>query len=572
MTERQEALEAIRREPHVSALVVGGGIIGAGLFRELALQGIDCLLVDRGDFSCGTSAGPSRMIHGGLRYLEFGEFPLVREAVRERNLLLKNAPHYIRPLPTTIPIVSWVSGLGSVIKRMLGLGGKRPPHRGALLVKIGLTIYDILGRRHRSMPRHSFATRRRALARRPGLMPETICTATYYDAWVSYPERLCLELLLDGEALCPRARAVNYLSLTKGSGEGPADAVELRDELTGEELTVRPKVLVNATGAWVDSTNRLLGHETRMIDGTKGAHLVLDNDELLKALRGEMLFYETPDGRVSVALPWLGKALIGSTDIRVHDPDEARCEDDEIEYMLNAIRVAFPRLRVDRSQILSFFSGIRPMAASDASQTVQMSRAHRCNVIAPTGGTRFPVYCMVGGKWTPFRIFAEHVADSVLEHLGRERRAGSDLLAIGGGREYPGSDIARRRWVELLREGTGLSEERLLALLERYGTRAEQVAAFCAEGADRPLRHHEAYTVREIEFLVRDERVFHLDDLVLRRTAIALLGELTSDLLTELAAIVAPVLGWSARETREDIDRTLDILRDKFGIDLSHAR
>jgi glycerol-3-phosphate dehydrogenase len=507
------------------------------------------------------------MIHGGLRYLEFGEFRLVREAVRERNLLLRNAPHYIRPLPTTIPIVSWVSGLGCLIKRMLGLSGKRPPHRGALLVKMGLTIYDIFGRRHRSMPRHRFATRRRALARRPRLMPETICTATYYDAWVSYPERLCLELLLDGESLSRQARALNYLSVREGS----ADAVTLRDELTGEELTVRPKVVVNATGAWVDSTNRLLGHETRMIDGTKGAHLVLDNDELVRELGGEMIFYETPDGRATVALPWLGKALIGSTDIRVSDPDKVRCEEDEIEYMLNAIRVAFPRLRVDRSQILSFFSGIRPMAASDASQTGQMSRAHRCNVIAPTDGITYPVHCMVGGKWTPFRIFAEHVADSVLEHLGRPRQAASDLLAIGGGRDYPRGDRARQRWVARLQDRTGLPEERLFALLERYGTRAERVAAFCAEGADRPLGHHEAYTVREIEFMVRHERVFHLDDLVLRRTAIALLGELTSDLVAELAAVMRPLLGWSAEQAREDIDRTLGILKDKFGIDLSNA-
>ncbi|MHC4249744.1 MAG: glycerol-3-phosphate dehydrogenase/oxidase, partial [Planctomycetota bacterium] len=494
MTERQDALEAIRREPDVSVLVVGGGIVGAGLFRDLALQGIDCLLVDRGDFSSGTSAGPSRMVHGGLRYLEFGEFRLVREAVRERNLLLRNAPHYIRPLPTTIPIVSWVSGLGSVIKRMLGLGGKRPPHRGALLVKIGLTIYDIYGRRHRSMPRHRFATRRRALARRPLLLPETIWTATYYDAWVSYPERLCLELLLDGEALCPEARALSYVSL-RGAR---ADGVTLRDELTGDEFDVRPKILVNATGAWVDFTNRLLGHETRMIDGTKGAHLVLDNDELVRELGGEMIFYETPDGRATVALPWLGKALIGSTDIRVSDPDKVRCEEDEIEYMLQAIRVAFPRLRVDRSQILSFFSGVRPMAASDASQTGQMSRAHRCNVIAPTDGTPYPIHCMVGGKWTPFRIFAEHVADGVLEHLGRPRRAGSDLLAIGGGRGYPRGDRARRRWAARLEGRTGLPEGRLLTLLERYGTRAERVAAFCVEGSDRPLGHHEAYTVREI--------------------------------------------------------------------------
>jgi len=291
LTERRDALEHIRRTSDVSVLIVGGGINGAGLFRELALQGIDVWLIDQWDFCAGASAAPSRMIHGGLRYLEFGEFRLVKESLRERNLLLQNAPHYVNPLPTTIPLFSWFSGSISSIRRFLHLGGTRPARRGALMVKAGLSFYDLFTRKHRLMPRHTFTSRGEALRQRPLLRGDIIKTATYYDAWISYPERLCLELLLDGEDICPQARAVNYVSLQGGS----AEAATLRDELSGETFDVRPKVLVNATGGWIDFVNRRLGQDTKLVGGTKGAHLVLDNQDLMDALCGEMVYYETPD-------------------------------------------------------------------------------------------------------------------------------------------------------------------------------------------------------------------------------------------------------------------------------------
>ncbi|MFC1806330.1 FAD-dependent oxidoreductase, partial [Planctomycetota bacterium] len=353
-------IEHLRKNGDVSVLVVGAGINGAAVFRELALHGVDTVLIDRGDFACGTTAAPSRMIHAGLRYLEFGEHKLVRESVRERNLLLQNCPHCIFPLPTTVPLQSRFEGLWGVIRKALHQGaGQRAKRRGAWMVKIGLLLYDHYARHNRQMPRHHFSSRVDALRRRPGLHPDTIQTATYYDAWISYPERLCLEVILDSEAACEKAHALNYVSLQSASG----DAVALRDELSGEELRLRPKVVVNATGAWIDLTNHRLGHESSLIAGTKGGHLVLDNDELFEALDGEMLFYETPDGRAVLAMPWLGKTLIGSTDIRIDDPDTARCDDGEIDYMLGCVSHLLPGIRVDRSQILSTFSGVRPLRA-----------------------------------------------------------------------------------------------------------------------------------------------------------------------------------------------------------------
>jgi len=565
MSDRQAIVDQVRDCPEVSVLIVGGGINGVGLLRELALQGVDALLVDKSDFCCGSSAASSRMVHGGLRYLEFGEFRLVKESLKDRNLLLANARHYVHPLKTTIPIFRRFSGVFGAIRKFLHLGsGKRPTHRGSLIVKMGLTFYDIFTRKNRMTPKHKFTSRKKSLAARPLLPKDIVCTATYYDAWVSYPERLGLELILDAAALCPKTRALNYVSLQGADGA----AVLLRDELSGDELRLKPKIVVNATGAWIDFTNRIIDLDTQLIGGTKGAHLVIDNDQLYEALDGGMIYYETPEGRVAIAMQWLGKSLIGSTDIRVENPDEVRCTDDEVDYMLDSIRQVFPGLEVDRSDIVSRFTGVRPLRYSDASATVQVSRDHYCAVNEPDEHIGLPVLSMTGGKWTTFRAFAEQVTDTILERLGAERRLASDDVEIGGGRGYPQDEAAVKRWVDGIAERTGIDTDRIEALLDRYGTRAEQVCAFAADCDDSPLAHHPTYTRGEIEFIVRVEHVVHLDDLLLRRTAIALLGELTPDLLAELAGIVGSVNDWSKERTESEIARAKAILLDRFSVEL----
>ncbi len=548
-------------------LIIGGGVNGAGLFLDLALQGVDVLLIDKSDYCTGSSAASSRMIHGGLRYLEFGEFRLVKEALKDRNLLLQNAPHYVFPLPTTIPIFKWVSGAVSSVRKFLGLGGDRPANRGAVMVKTGLMFYDIFTRKNRLMPKHKFTSRANALAKRPLLHPDVLMTATYYDAWISYPERLCIELLMDGQQLCQEADTLNYTTIQNASGE----TVLLRDELSGETFEVKPKAIVNATGGWIDFTNKQLGLETQLIGGTKGGHLVVDNEQLYHALGGEMIYYETADGRVAVALPWLGKSLIGSTDIRVGNPDDVRCTEDEVDYILESICQVFPTLNLDRSHIVSRFSGVRPLRHSDASATVQVSRDHHCEVIEPADDIKFPVYCMTGGKWTTFRAFAEQVTDRLLGYLDKTRRGGTTDLPIGGGRGFPKSNAAKRGWLADLHARIDLPENRLSTLLERYGTRAEQMATFCTAEPDAPLQHHTGYTRREIEFIIQHEGVMRPDDLVLRRTAIALTGELLPELLRELIAIMAPLRGWSEEDVQAETERTADILQDRFGIDCRSA-
>jgi glycerol-3-phosphate dehydrogenase len=540
---------SLEDHPDVSVLIVGGGINGIGLFYELALQGIDCLLVEQSDFCAGTSAAATRVIHGGLRYLENAEFRLVRESLRERNRLLANAPHYVKPLPTTIPIFNWTSGFLPAIRNLLGWPAK-PGNRGALLIKTGLVLYDFLAGRKSPLPRHRFRVRRVALGLRPALNPEVICTATYYDAKITYPERLCLELVMDAEAACSGARALNYVRTQSGAG----GAVVLRDEVSGESCQVRPRIVVNATGAWIDFTNRGLGRESGYIGGTKGSHIVLDHPELVKATGDEMIYFVNRDGRICIFYAVQDKVIAGATDIPAEDP-AAVCDDSEVDYILEAMRQAFPAIRVDRSHVVFRFSGVRPLPRSDALTPGQISRDHSYPVLPPGDGIDFPIYSLVGGKWTTFRALAERVSDEILGVLGRPRVRSSANLPIGGGKGYP-----------KMPEGTGLPPERLATLLERYGTGADRVAAYLQAGPDEPLASLAAYSRREIEYMARHERVIHLDDLILRRTMMALLGQVNRPLLEELAAIVSPVLGWSPRDAASEVERTIQLLEKVHGV------
>jgi len=210
MTQRDTILEGLKDHPEVPVLILGGGVNGIGLLRELALQGVDCLLVDKADFVAGASSKSSRMIHGGLRYLENREFSLVRESLSERNLLLENAAHYVMPLRTTIPLFSWFGGLIRSTLIFMGLP-VRPGARGAVGVKFGLWFYDFVTRKNRRTPTHFLTAREQALRDVPGLNPDIVATATYWDAWITQAERLCIELIQDARRANPRCRALNYV-------------------------------------------------------------------------------------------------------------------------------------------------------------------------------------------------------------------------------------------------------------------------------------------------------------------------------------------------------------------------
>jgi glycerol-3-phosphate dehydrogenase len=538
---REEIIASLQTNPDVSVLIVGAGINGIGTFRDLALNGVDALIIDRGDFCSGASAASSHMAHGGIRYLENGEFRLVREAVKERNRMIQNAPHLVVPLPTTVPMFKHFSGLFNAPFKFLGWLDK-PSERGSLVIKVGLMFYDAFTGKTRTVPRHTFRGRAASLRLWPRLNPAVRTTATYFDGSILNPERLALEILLDGEA--DGGRALNYVSLVGGQG----NTVTLRDELNLRTFNVQPKLVINAAGPWIDAANGTLGLSTRFIGGTKGSHLVLDHPELRDAIRGNEFFFENKDGRIVLIFPLYDRVLVGTSDLPIKNPDDSFCTEEEVDYFIGMIARVFPDIKVGREHIVFRFSGIRPLAHTGSAKTTgQITRDHHIQVVeGGWTGLGYPVYSLVGGKWTSFRAFSEEVTDKALAFLGKARQKSTLELPIGGGRNFPHTPEERKKFVDGLCAWTGLSPERVDALYERYGTRAEIAAMFITKQADQPLASLPDYSRREIAFLASNENVLHLDDLVLRRSMLAMLGRLTPPALDELAEVVAESLGWDA--------------------------
>ena len=555
--QRAEILSSLSQRPP-QVLIVGGGINGAGTFRDLALNGVDALLVDRGDFCSGASSASSHMAHGGIRYLENGEFRLVREAVQERNRLIENAPHLVRPLPTVIPIFSFWSGLLNAPLKFLGLLD-RPAERGALVIKLGLLLYDAYTRGQGTVPQHKFDRRDKALAKYPRLNPAIRYAATYYDGKISSPERLTLELILDAEAEGPHARAINYVSVVGAQGGN----LTLRNELTGGTFAIQPRLIINAAGPWIDLANAAIGLESHYIGGTKGSHLVLDHPELRAAIGRNEYFFENQDGRIVLILPFGDKVLVGTSDIPVDEPDSARCTDAEIDYFLELAARVFPEIPVGRQHILFQFCGVRPLEKVGARNAGQITRDHS---LREDRLGDIPVYSLVGGKWTTFRAFAEQVTDKALAVLGIPRKADTGSLPIGGGREFPWTGYAQLDFYNRIEGETGLGGREPQRLFEKYGTRALDLARYIQQGSDEPLRTIPGWSRREIEFLAHTERIVHLDDLFLRRSRLAWLGQLTRPRIDEFADILGDALNWNAAQKRAEVLRTLDILADRHGV------
>lgn len=560
-------VESLRERPRAKVLIIGGGINGVGTFRDLALQGVDVALVERGDYCQGASGASSHMIHGGIRYLENGEFRLVKESVTERNGLLRLAPHYVKPLKTTIPIFSTFSGVLSAPLRFLTHKQHgAPKERGAFLIKIGLSLYDSFSRDGGAVPRHEFKGRARALEELPRLNPGVKYTATYFDASVHNPERLTLDVLQDGQkaAGCGNdtARAANYVSLT-GIGD---DGVQLRDELTGETFSFTADVIVNTTGAWVDLTNEALGSPSLYMGGTKGSHIVLDHPALFDACQGSEIFFEHTDGRIVLIYPMGDRVLVGTTDIRADMAEDAVCTDEEITYFFDLIKHVFPDITITRESIVYSFAGVRPLPRDEAEHPGFVSRDYRIEHGGrEIAGTNVPVLSLIGGKWTTFRALSEHMTNDVLAILNHNRKVSTAKLPIGGGADFPPTEADVQAWITR-HVSDDLDAGRVEGLLTRYGTRATEVITYLSAGEDRVLNSTPELSLREIEFMVRYEQIGHLIDVLIRRTSLAFRGLVTAGLLTELAQALAGPLGWDTARVTQEITHAQDVLQRFHGV------
>jgi len=375
-------------------IVIGAGINGAGIARDAAMRGLKVLLIDKGEPGGGTTSASTRLIHGGLRYLEHFEFGLVRESLREREILLRIAPDFVKPLSIAIPIYKQ---------------GKR----GRLTIRAGMILYDLLSW-GKSLPNHRMLSRAQSLERWPGLNPEGLVgAALYYDAQVEFPERLVEANVRSAREF--RAEVFTHARVTSLAVEdGKVSGVGFIRE-DGLEQFTEAAVVINAAGPWIDFVlERAPVESPKLIGGTKGSHLIVP--PFPSAPANAIYLEARSDGRPIFIIPWNKLYLIGTTDVRFEgNPDEVRCEDWEIEYLLSETNLAFPNAGVTRANILSTYSGVRPLPVTNYKDEQSITRRHFIRE-----HPRLPnLLSIVGGKLTTYRSLAEECVDLIFRKLGK---------------------------------------------------------------------------------------------------------------------------------------------------------
>lgn len=407
-------------------LILGGGINGAAAARELVLNGQCVWLVDRADLAFGATAYSSRLIHGGLRYLEFAEFSLVKESLEERARLLRLAPHLVKPLRLFIPVRNSWGGLTQAAGKFLGLplGSKKSDHRGLRVVQVGLWLYDRYAAGGGLPPRSLHAPGEAGV---PPVSPQVARRLwAYSDAQVRYPERLVLGFLHDARRLAEE-KGVDFRVFTYTQAALHGRTVELRPSGQDESdpiATFEPAAIVNATGAWVDQTLvRLPAPSPRLMGGTKGSHLVTYHPRIAELLGGDGVYTEARDGRPVFLLPFGRGTLIGTTDIAFEgDPAAAVATEPELEYLLAVANDIFPDARLAREHVVMHQCGVRPLPYVDTKSTAAITRRHK---IVWNETSAAPLVSLVGGKLTTCRSLAEETTAAVLKRLGQDVTANS---------------------------------------------------------------------------------------------------------------------------------------------------
>ena len=513
------------------AVVIGGGMAGAGVARDLALRGASVALFEKGDFASGTSSKSSKLIHGGLRYLELFDFKLVRESLREKKTLERLAPHLVRPLPFLVPVY-------------------RGSKRGLITVRIGMWLYDLLtpGRE-----RERFRVLRPldALTLEPSIQADDLRGAGYYfDDLLLFPERLCLENALS--AARHGARVHNYCEVEAVTrGAGGIDGVRVRDLLTGRVHTVRATVVVNCAGPWVDRLRELAGVSDagrRVLRTTKGIHCMLPR------MTERAVYLSTADDRMIFVIPWREFSMVGATDTDFEgDLDRLSATREEVEYLLDAVRPALPDPRVAFDQVIYTYAGVRPLAFEEGAPASKVSRDHKVVVEGPEG--RF--LSITGTKLTCFRSLAEQVGDHVMRALGRGERSRTALLTLDGLDEEAGK-IEGRAWMDVSADmaATGLSRETMQTLVEIYGRAYPRVLDLARKLPDGTARlcPSNPDIVAQLHHALAEEMTVSLQDFLLRRTVIGQSACLGLDCYEAIGRRMSALAGWSSRRLDAELE------------------
>ena len=524
---RASALAAMSNEP-VDLLVVGGGITGAGIARDAALRGIRTALVDRGDFGAATSSHSSRLIHGGLRYLEHGDLHLVFESSHERRVLLRIAPHLVRPLPFLFPVY---------------LGARVP----AWKLELGMWLYDALSM-FRNVHLHRWLGRTRVSRLEPRLRTKGLQGASlYYDAQT---DDVRLVLATMRSAAQAGALVANYAEVTGLlKSDGHVRGAAIRDALTDETSTVRALVVVNATGPWVDNLRRRDDpHAQPLLRLTKGAHVAVPRARI--GHTHAVTLTSPIDGRVMFVLPWGNMSYIGTTDTdEAVSPEDVRASGSDVVYLLRSVNALFPDARLSPRDVISTWAGLRPLLApAHARSASEVSREHR--LVEESSG----LVTIAGGKLTTYRRMARDVVDLVAKRLhqldGRPlpRRAATDRLALPGG-ESADLEVL----VESLR-AREVPESQARHLVRHYGSEAAAVLNLVDRDRSlgEPILAGRPEIWAEVVHAVEREMAARLADVLIRRLHLFYEDPAHgSTVSTAVAAHMAALLGWD-KSRRDD--------------------
>ena len=544
-------------------LILGAGINGSALARELVLNRVPVCLVDTADMASGATSASSRLIHGGLRYLEYGEFDLVRESLGERTRLLRLAPQFVRPLELFIPLRTRFSGFPVAARRFLGLkpAAKPAKTRGLWLVRAGLRLYDAYAK-DPVLPRH------RVLASGgPGSLPldpqRFRWQCSFYDAQVLYPERFVLALLEDARQIAQQTGvAFEVFTHHRARIEGQrAEIVPQGSTATARSLT--PSAVVNATGAWVDWTLRDLAvRSKRLIGGTKGSHFLTAHAGLRERLGGRGVYAEAVDGRPFFILPLREQSLVGTTDVAFEgDPAEAVASPEELDYLLQSANGVFPDLNLQEDDINWHYCGVRPLPFSESATTAAITRRHW---LEENVGGPLPCYSVIGGKLTTCRSLAEEAADTLLARLGLTRIGNSRDRPVPGGANYPADPGEVQQAQQLLADRLGFSPEQVASVWALCGTRSEAILVE-AEGEERENLDGTQLPRAFARWAIEREWVSTLDDLVERRLMLLYQPRLTRRCLRQLADDLAAAGRLPEPEAETAIDRTVARVLKRHG-------
>ncbi|MBD3189748.1 MAG: FAD-dependent oxidoreductase [Candidatus Heimdallarchaeota archaeon] len=528
---RNDLLAELRTETF-DVLIIGAGITGAGIAWDAALRGLKTAIIDKNDFGYGTSSGSSKLVHAGIRYLAYGEFRLVRNASRERQLLFQLCPHQTRPLPFLIPIFK--KGKNTFLKMFFAT-----------------TMYDILAG-FKNYQNKKFISREKTIELIPNIRKEGLKRGViYWDGFMD-DARVTLETILSakdaGAITANYVEAISFLQTDEDKKKDRVSGAIVRDNLSDETFDIKAKVVINATGPWTDQTIRLLNQPSRILRTTKGIHVITK-----RVIEEDIVLVITADDeRGMFIIPFREEySLIGTTDTDYKENfDHVDVTEEDINYVVSAVNNDMPGM-LSKKDIISAYSGIRPLIISPNAKS-ETDTSRNFDIFE----TRTNLFTITGGKYTLFRYMAEKMIDRVLAFLGLDKKdypCQTKKHKLHGAKGINDMDEYLKKHVPKIIEEFKLDKDSAEHIVHTYGSNHDKILEIIKQKPTfaKRIAKGRPYITGEIQYIVENELAYTLNDFMFRRTQLQLLDHQGLDCAEQIAQIMAKYLEWDKTEIKQ---------------------